>query len=128
MTLLLDTQSFVWWVQSDPRLSAPARAAIADSAAPLHVSLATAWVIAIKVGKGKWPAAEPLLANFETILAEEAFELLPITVSDVRAAGLMQVPHRDPFDRLIVAQAALRNLRLVTSDAKLADLGVEVVW
>ena len=75
MNLLLDTQAFVWWVELDERLSKAARTAIADSSR-VHVSVATAWEIAIKVGRGKWPEAEPLLVGFEATLKEESFELL----------------------------------------------------
>ena len=128
MTLLLDTQAFVWWIEADRRLSAAARDAIASESAIVHVSVATAWEIAIKVGLGKWPEAEALLARFEEALADEAFELLSITIADVRMAGLMQTPHRDPFDRLIAAQAIKRNFKLVTSDSKLSGLGATVIW
>ena len=128
MRLLLDTQAFIWWVQLDRRLSVVARNAIAQETASVHVSVATAWEISIKVGQGKWPEAVPLLAQFEATLIEENFELLLISVSDVRVAGLLQSPHKDPFDRLIVAQAINGELSLITSDAKLNGLGAPVIW
>jgi PIN domain nuclease of toxin-antitoxin system len=80
------------------------------------------------VGLGKWPEARPLIENFENEIASEGFRLLPIEIPHVRAAGLMQVAHRDPFDRLLVAQAAREGLTLVTSDQVLGDLGAVCLW
>ena len=128
MRLLLDTQAFVWWVEQNGRLSDTAQRAIADEATAVFISVATAWEIAIKVGKGKWPEAAPLLQHFEDVVMTEGFELLPITVSDVRSAGLMQVSHKDPFDRLIAAQAVRGGFHLATSDLQLRTLGALVVW
>ena len=94
----------------------------------VHVSVATAWEIAIKVGQGKLQEAAGILARFEEAVHDEGFELLPIAVTHVRAAGLMKSAHRDPFDRLLAAQALAEGLTLVTADAKLAALGAPVVW
>jgi PIN domain nuclease of toxin-antitoxin system len=76
----------------------------------------------------KWPEAKELLGEFEEALVLERFHLLPITVPHVRAAGLIQAPHRDPFDRLIAAQATLEGLTLVSSDSRIATLGAPVLW
>jgi PIN domain nuclease of toxin-antitoxin system len=84
--------------------------------------------MAIKVGQGKWLAAVELIDDFETIAAAEAFRLLPITVAHVRAAGRLSAPHRDPFDRLLAAQAGVEGLTLVTADARLAGLGAQILW
>jgi PIN domain nuclease of toxin-antitoxin system len=94
----------------------------------VHVSVATAWEIAIKVGNGKLPEASEILANFENAVGDEGFVLLPISIPHVRAAGLLQSPHRDPFDRLLAAQAITEGLTLVTADAKLAGLGAPILW
>jgi PIN domain nuclease of toxin-antitoxin system len=128
MKLLLDTHALVWWVQQHPNLSTTASAAISDPAAVLHVSIGTVWEISIKVGLGKWPEAAPVLANFEAILLDEKIALLPITIADARAAGLTQSPHRDPFDRLLAAQALQHGLTLVSRDNKLRSLGAPVIW
>lgn len=109
MTLLLDTHALIWWLRQDPKLSPTARGLIASRGTPVRVSLVTAWEVAIKVGLGKWPEARDLLTNFETAIIGEGFMLLPISVAHVRASGLMQSPHRDPFDRLLAAQAQIEG-------------------
>jgi len=125
---LLDTHVLFWWLTDDTRLSAPARQVLVGDPDTAHVSVATAWEIAIKVGQGKWPEAKWLIDNFEREIAAEGFRLLPIEVSHARAAGLMRVAHRDPFDRLLVAQAASEELTVVTSDQVLAGLGAACLW
>lgn len=92
------------------------------------MSIATAWEIAIKVGQGKLPEAMELLARFEHVLLDEDFQLLPLTVPHVRAACLMQSPHRDPFDRLLAAQAKIEGLTLVTADPKVQAFGAKWFW
>lgn len=128
MNLLLDTHALVWWIKADPRLSEAARRAILDDDTGVYVSVASAWEIAIKVGSGKWDEARKLLENFESAVADEGFDLLPIAVIHVRTAGLMPVQHRDPFDRLPAAQATIENLTLVTADPRFAGLGATVLW
>lgn len=128
MRTLLDTHALFWWLTDDSRLSSLARQVVSDDPDTVHVSVATAWEIAIKVGQGKWPEARWLIENFEREMAREGFALLPIEVQHVRTAGLMQAAHRDPFDRLLVAQAASEGLTLVTSDAALATLGARCLW
>mgnify|MGYP001296142709 CR=1 FL=1 len=128
MRLLLDTHSLVWWIRANPLLSVAARDAISAGDADVSVSIATAWEIAIKVGRRGWPEAGELLGSFEAAIADEGFALLPITVRHVRAAGLMVAEHRDPFDRLLAAQATNEGLTLVTADAKLKSLGAPWLW
>jgi len=125
---LLDTHVLFWWLTEDERLSARARQVLANGPDAVHVSVATAWEIAIKVGLGKWPEARWLIDNFEHEMATEGFRLLSIEVSHVRVAGLMRAAHRDPFDRLLVAQAASEGLTFVTSDQALTDLGAACLW
>jgi PIN domain nuclease of toxin-antitoxin system len=125
---LLDTHVLFWWLTDDARLSSSARQVLSDDPDTAYVSVATAWEIAIKVGRGKWPEAGWLITNFERELANEGFELLHIEILHVRTAGLMQTAHRDPFDRLLAAQAASEGLTLVTSDRSLASLGVACLW
>ena len=105
-----------------------ARAALSDPNSAVHVSVATAWEIAIKVGTGKMPEAAGLLARFEQAVHQEGFSLLPIAVAHVRRAGLLPGPHRDPFDRLLAAQAIEEGLQLATVDAKLSGLGASILW
>jgi PIN domain nuclease of toxin-antitoxin system len=126
--LLLDTHVLAWATLEPDKLSTAAKAALDDDGNTVLVSIVSAWEIAIKVGVGKWADAAELLGNFENELAEAGFEMLPISVTHVRHAGLMQSPHRDPFDRLLAAQARIEGLTLVTADAKLAALGAPVLW
>jgi len=126
--LLLDTHVIFWAVMSTGQLSAVAKGAIEDKSNQTFVSIVSAWEMAIKVGLRKWPEAEPLLRNFESELANVRLGLLPITVAHVRDAGLMQSSHRDPFDRLLAAQATIEGLTLVTADAKVQALGASWLW
>ena len=128
MRLLLDTHAFYWAIEDETKLSPAALAAIQDPENDVFVSIVGAWEMAIKVGNGKWPEAAALLANFEKEIAVPAFVLLPITVPHVRTAGLMQAAHRDPFDRLLAAQAIAEGLTLVTADEKVQGLGAPWLW
>lgn len=123
MNLLLVTHALVWWIKADPRLSEAARRAILDDDTGVYVSVASAWEIAIKVGSGKWDEARKLLENSESAVADEGFDLLPLAVIHVRTAGLMPVEHRDPFDRLLAAQASIEELTLVTIDPSSPNFG-----
>ena len=128
MRLLLDTHALVWWIRADPQLSPTARAAILDESNEVLVSIAVAWEMAIKVGSRGWPEAQALLDQFEQAVAAEGFRHLAISVQHVRAAGLKSSPHRDPFDRLLAAQAAIEGGTLVTADTRIAMLGAPVLW
>jgi PIN domain nuclease of toxin-antitoxin system len=125
---LLDTHVLFWWLTDDAQLSPKARHAIESEVAGVHVSVATAWEIAIKVGSGKWSEAAALIDNFEAEVAAEGFTMLAIEVAHARAAGLLRSIHRDPFDRMLVAQAMIEELTLVTSDRRLAELGAQCLW
>lgn len=128
MKLLLDTHVLFWAMQDRPKLSSTSRAAIEAEENEVLVSIVGAWEMAIKIGSGKWPEAAALLANFDKVIAVPAFVLLPLTVPHVRAAGLMQAAHRDPFDRLLAAQAIAEELTLVTADTKVQGLGAAWLW
>jgi PIN domain nuclease of toxin-antitoxin system len=128
MKLLLDTHVLYWWLSDRAKLSAVALSAVADRNHEVCVSVASAWELAIKVGLGKWPEARHLIENFDAELAAENFALLPISVPHARTAGFLRSPHKDPFDRLLVAQAITEGLVLVTSDAKLPGVGAPVIW
>jgi PIN domain nuclease of toxin-antitoxin system len=125
--LLLDTHAFVWWTMNDPRLSATNRQTIA-TADVVAVSVVAAWEIAIKVGIGKWPEARFVIEDFEGIVSRDGIDLIPISISDVRRAGFMVSTHRDPFDRLLAAQAMNADLTLITADTKLQQLGADWLW
>ena len=128
MRLLLDTHVIFWAVMAPRFISPAAKAALEADENEIFVSIASAWEMAIKVGRGKWPEAADLVDTFEIDVSSERFRILPITLAHVRSAGLMQAAHRDPFDRLLAAQATIEGLTLVTIDAKVQALGAPWLW
>ncbi|MGC8476232.1 MAG: type II toxin-antitoxin system VapC family toxin [Acetobacteraceae bacterium] len=126
--LLLDTHALIWWWTDDPRLPAPARAVIADPARVVHVSAASAWELATKHRLGKWPEAASVLDQFDDLLRRSRFAPLPITPAEARTAGALDWAHRDPFDRMLLAQATALGLALVSGDAAFAGRGVARIW
>lgn len=128
MRLLLDTHALLWWLMDDPSLSAPARRAIGRSNNNVLVSAASAWEIGTKVRLGRLPGAEELAADFAGFLARERFERLPISVEHGIRAGLLPGPHKDPFDRMLVAQSQAENLPVVSNDEVFDVYAVRRVW
>jgi PIN domain nuclease of toxin-antitoxin system len=121
--LLLDTQAIAWWLDDDPRLSVRAADAISRSDADAVVSAASVWELSIKRAIGKY-AGSDLLDPAQ----QAGFAILPISGAHGKLAGELAPLHRDPFDRVIVAQAIIENRVLVTSDGVLARYGVPVIW
>jgi PIN domain nuclease of toxin-antitoxin system len=128
MRLLLDTHALVWWWTDDPRLPASARAAIADPANTVHVSAVSAWEITTKHRLGKWPEGDQLIAEYVGLLRRSRFQALAISTEHAHRAGALPGPHRDPFDRMLIAQAGLDSLPVVTADPVFATYGAEVIW
>lgn len=128
MKLLLDTHAFLWWLADDARLSRRARKAIADPQQTVYFSPASAWEIATKHRIGRLPEARELLADFPGILDRAGFQELPIATKHAVLAGTLQGPHRDPFDRMLAAQALCENLAVVTADDALGALGARCLW
>jgi PIN domain nuclease of toxin-antitoxin system len=126
--LLLDTHALLWWLADDPSLSAAARKIISRPNNTVFVSAASAWEIGTKVRLGKLPGAEDLAADFAEFLAREHFEQLAITVEHGIRAGLLPGSHRDPFDRMLVAQGQTENLPLVSNDAIFDTYNVRRLW
>ena len=106
MQLLLDTHAFLWWVINDRRLSRAAEEAIADDGNDVLVSAASAWKIATKHRLGKLPDADVIAVDVAGVLASQGFTELPITVDDGARTGALPGPLRDPFDRILIAQAS----------------------
>jgi len=127
MKILLDTHALLWWITGDGRLSARARSAIAD-AGQVFVSSVTAWEIATKQRLGKLPDADPYVANLEEVVKAEGMELAPVTFLHGLRAGAYPASHRDPFDRMLAAQAELNNLALVTRDSLFRQFPVRTIW
>ena len=128
MRLLLDTHAFIWWFEGNRRLSRPARRAIDDETNDVLISAVSAWEIAIKYWLGKLPEVEALALDISGAIARQGFRELPITVDDAARAGALPGPHRDPFDRMLVAQALSGNLALVSIDPLFDRYGVRRLW
>lgn len=123
MNLLLDTHAFIWWNADDDALGPVARAAIANRGNSVLVSAATAWEISVKRAKGKLDADGDITDWIE----RNAFTALPIEVSHAVESAELPGHHRDPFDRLLVAQARLEDLTIVTSDQAIAAYDVRTL-
>lgn len=128
MRLLLDTHALIWWLAGDVSLSVPAREAIADEANTVAVSAASAMEVATKFRIGKLAQAALLAQNFEAILADQGFDELPITVHHARLAGEMKIDHKDPFDRLLIAQAQAEDMVLVSNEALFDGFAIKRLW
>lgn len=128
MDLLLDTHAFLWWIAGEGALSMPARAAIEDNANSVFVSAASAWEIATKFRLGKLPGVATIAADLEGVLAAQGFVRLPISFAHGQAAGALPGPHKDPFDRMLVAQAMLDHMVLVSNEQHFDYYGVRRLW
>ncbi|MBV8132022.1 MAG: type II toxin-antitoxin system VapC family toxin [Alphaproteobacteria bacterium] len=128
MRLLLDTHALIWWLAGDPSLSADAKAAVVDPENDIFVSAASAWEIATKYRIGRLPQAAALALDVSGALASQGFIELPITVLHGQAAGGLPGPLRDPFDRMLIAQATLADLVLVSNEAVFDLYAVRRLW
>ena len=128
MKLLLDTHTFLWLVEGSPLLSAAAQIALADSANDLFLSVASVWELAIKTGNKKLTLRDPLDVFVAKWTATYQLHLLPIQTPHVLAVVGLPDHHKDPFDRILIAQAVVEGMRLVSADSKLAPYGVPLVW
>lgn len=128
MRVLLDTHTLLWWLDGDRRLSGGARRMIADDDNTVLVSAASAWEISTKVRLGKLPGAIEVAAELPDILRQQRFEPLPIAIVHALRAGNLPGPHRDPFDRMLIAQAHDEDLALVSNERVFDAYGVRRVW
>ena len=126
--LLLDTHTLLWWLDGDRRLSRRARTAVADEDNAIFVSAASAWELATKARLGKLPGALNVATDVAGCLARQGFLDLPITVYHAQRAGGLQIAHRDPFDRMLIAQAQMEDLPIVTNEALFDGFGISRVW
>lgn len=124
MNLLLDSHAFLWWLAEDPKLSAEARQAVADPSSIVHVSAATVWELSIKASLGKLDLDGADLV--EEIEANEFVEL-PMTARHAFAAAVLPGHHQDPFDRMLIAQARLEGLTIVSRDSVFRDYGIAIL-
>ena len=128
MDPLLDTHAFIWWVNGDERLLRRARRTIDDDANTVYISAASAWEIATKYRRGRLDEAVAIALDVAAAIAAQDFEELPITVADAARAGALPVPLRDPFDRMLIAQAQARDLVLVSNEMLFDRYGVRRLW
>jgi len=128
MRLLLDTHALLWWLDGDQSLPQSAQQAIGEEANEVFVSAASAWEVATKVRIGKLPGAVVVAERFTAILDEQNFLQLPITVEHARRAGSMPGAHRDPFDRMLIAQAQIDGLTLVSNETLFDRFGIQRLW
>jgi PIN domain nuclease of toxin-antitoxin system len=126
--LLLDTHALVWWLAGDDRLSPAARSAIEDSSNEVLVSAASAWEVATKHRLGKLAQAGPLAVDFAREVLTQGFAPLPITLEHGQVAGSLPGDHRDPFDRMLVAQAREEKLALVSIETVFDAYGITRIW
>lgn len=123
MKLLIDTHAAIWWLAGDTRLSTTARAAIAAAGVNSLVSVASIWEASIKRSAGRLQGPD-LAASVSTA----GIPFLPIDERHAKLAGELPLVHRDPFDRMLVAQASVERLAIVTSDETIARYDVTVLW
>jgi len=128
LKLLLDTHALIWWLEGNEALSSRAREAIADESNSITVSAASAMEVATKFRMGKLPGAALLAQEFEAILAEQGFSELAISVHHARLAGEMNIPHKDPFDRFLIAQAQAEGMVLVSNETLFDAFAVNRLW
>ena len=125
---LFDTHALVWWWTGDKALPAKVAEEVSDERNTIFVSAVSAWEIATKCRIGKWQAAVPVFENFEELAGADGFIEIGVSVSNGLLAGSLPGEHRDPFDRMIAAQAIHDDLVVITRDPSLVALGCATFW
>lgn len=126
--LLLDTHTFLWWVSDAPELSITAREAISDTGNECFLSIASCWEMAIKSSIGKLRLTKPVERFVNDLITENGFRLLSIDLRHAAKVEALPFHHRDPFDRLLIAQAITEKLTIVTVDSLFSSYGVKLLW
>ena len=124
--MLLDTHIFLWWLFDNPKLPAAIRKFVKDKNNAVFVSAASVWEIATKFRLGKLPDAAEVARNVPEWIVRAGFEAMPVTAEHAQLAGMWDLSHRDPFDRMLAAQAKLEKMPLATVDILLNDFPVEI--
>ena len=127
MKILFDTHIYFWWVTGDRKLPPAMRRMVEDSSIEALMSAVIPWELATKSRLGKWPSARRVLDEIEGVLEGGTLVRLPITTVHARIAGLFPVDHRDPFDRMLAAQAKCEGVPLVTVDAVFRNFDIEIL-
>ena len=130
MTHLPGAHTFLWWSSNNPALSRTAKDILQSPQNRLVVSTASIWELSLKCGLGKLPDFEPFQdsATLERFLNAQTIELLPISLNDISSAAKLPLHHKDPFDRIIIAQAQQRHLNIITKDEMFKHYAVQVIW
>ena len=128
MRALLDTHALIWWFSDDPSLPQTVRGILADTDNTVVVSAASAWEIAIKYQQGKLRKAADLVSDFSGRIGREGFQLLPISAEHGIRAGLLSGTHKDPFDRMLIAQSQAENMPVISNEAVFETYGVRRLW
>ena len=128
MKLLLDTHAIIWAMNGDRRLSRAARSAIASASNPAFASAASVWEAATKFRLGRFPGAALLVDNPGKVLASMEIGVIPLSVEHARLAGSLSQAHKDPFDRMLAAQALLEGLTVVSADGAFDGFAVTRLW
>lgn len=128
LKFLLDTHALLWWIFDDPKLSVRAREAIANPEHEILVSSASAWEIAIKHRLGRLPEAGDIVENLPAYLRKARFASLSISMDHALKAGVLPGPHKDPFDRMLIAQAQIEKLPAISVDPVFKRYKVKVIW
>ena len=128
MKLLLDTHTLLWFLADDPQLSAQAAALVENPGHVKYVSVVSLWEIALKLGNRKLSLTGTFDEVFPDTLHKNGFELLPVTVAHLSALLGLPFHHRDPFDRLILAQAVEERMTVVTRDPEFAKYPAQTAW
>ncbi len=116
ISYLIDTHVLLWWIFDDPKLCEISRQILKNPAHKIYVSSASAWEISTKYRIGKMPEAKQLLTKYEILLDKMGFNQLSVTTTHALRAGQLQIEHRDPFDRMLMAQAELESIPIITYD------------
>ena len=128
MRILLDTHTLLWWLDGDRRLSKRARTLIGNEEHEVMVSAASAWEITTTWRLGKLPGAEDVAVDVAGAVASQGFAQLAVSLAHAARAGLLASPHRDPFDRMLAAQALADGLAIVSNDEVFDQFGVTRIW
>jgi PIN domain nuclease of toxin-antitoxin system len=128
MRVLLDSQAFLWFVMGDSRISAAAKAQIEDPAFEKLISPSSYWEIAIKVSVGKLSLTEPFDVLIPREIHNGGFVILPISIGHAASVVTLPYHHRDPFDRMLIAQAIVEKISVVSSDGQFDAYGVNRIW
>ncbi len=128
MRLLLDTHALLWWLGGDTALSQVAKRAINDESNDIHVSAASVWEIATKFCLGRLAVGDEVALDAKSVIDGQGFLGLPVSIAHGQAAGALPGPHKDPFDRMLIAQAMLDDMILVSNERPFDLYGVKRLW